>query len=178
MGLVDAERKLLKMILLSPPGPNFTCPHFFFSFFFLPFRKLYDQSRPFRGWNAVVFWKVKKKKKKKARKRRKEGGRRQKEGETEKRRGMQERKEKIKGARERKYYAESFQIPVSGPSVKNIRIKWKATYLTHHGGSTSLAAAYKIIVGYSHYAQPHLPLPKNKEKKKHYRPKLTLNLCF
>ena len=30
MGLVDAERKLLKMILLSPPGPNFTCPHFFF----------------------------------------------------------------------------------------------------------------------------------------------------
>ena len=163
------------------------CPHqgqishapiFFFSFFFYLSESCMINP-DLLGVETLWFserWK--KKKKKKARKRRKEGGRRQKEGETEKRRGMQERKEKIKGARERKYYAESFQIPVSGPSVKNIRIKWKATYLTHHGGSTSLAAAYKIIVGYSHYAQPHLPLPKNKEKKKHYRPKLTLNLCF
>ena len=70
-----------------------------------------------------------------------------------------------RGKGERKYYAESFQILASGPSVKNIRLKWKATYLTHHGDSTSLAAAYKIIVGYS-LIMPSLIFHSQKVKKR------------
>lgn len=100
------------------------------------------------GLKCCGLLKGKKKKRKQARKRRKKRGREEAEGGGD--REVAGRKgENKRGKGERKYYAESFQILVSGPSVKNVRLKWKATYLTHHGSSTSLAAAYKIIVGYS-----------------------------
>lgn len=104
-------------------------------------------------------------------------GEKKKESKKEKKRGREDAEgggdrevagrkgENKRGKGERKYYAESFQILASGPSVKNIRLKWKATYLTHHGGSTSLAAAYKIIVGYS-LIMPSLIFHSQKIKKR------------
>lgn len=105
------------------------------------------------------------------------GEKKKKESKKEKKRGREDAEgggdrevagrkgENKRGKGERKYYAESFQILASGPSVKNIRLKWKATYLTHHGGSTSLAAAYKIIVGYS-LIMPSLIFHSQKIKKR------------
>lgn len=100
---VGAERIKPKMILLSPSKPTVTCLDFFF---FLPFRKLFNQSRPFRVQKLWFSERLKKR----------GGGGQEREGKRERREkegGDRGRgKEKRKGWKgERENHAESFQKP-------------------------------------------------------------------
>lgn len=163
-----AERMKPKMTLLSPTTANRHMPWFFF----LPFRKLFNQSRPFRV--QKLWFSERLKKRGGTRKRGREGKserREEKEG-GDRGRGKEKRKG-WKGEREKTMLSHFRNLIVSGPQGKQTQTE---SNLFHWPGRLNLlAAAYKIGAGCSLII---LAWSSPSRKRTNHRPKLNPSLWF
>lgn len=165
---VGAERMKPKMTLLSPTKANRHMPWFFF----LPFRKLFNQSRPFRVQKLWFSERLKKRgrgqEREGERKRGREGRRRKGETEVE-----GKRKEKGEKGRERTMLSHFRNLIVSGPQGKQTQTE---SNLFHRPWRLNiLAAAYKIGAGCPLIILPWSP---PSQKRMNHRTKLNTSLWF